>query len=455
VNLDLDLPDYRPQPAASPKTATATNLQYTQRYRFVRPLVRGRRVLEWSAGEGSADYLAQEAAEVVAPRCEPTRPNIRPEAAEGERFDVVLDLHDREAPALDLEAHRAPDGLLVTSVKGAVTPEMRTSLESRYPFVRYFHQTVFAPWDLVPGPNARALATIAVAGPESASGLLEDWFRPTGIVIPVFNNLKYSDLCLRAVSQFTGEPSEIVIVDNGSTDRTREWTAALQRAFRNVRVITNAENRGFAPAVNQGIAALPGHDIVLLNNDVIVTPGWLGRLRMVLREDALAGIVGPISNYAAAPQRIHAEHYGENLDQMLEYALQRCAQYYGAGFEARRLSGFCFLIRREVVEKIGGLDERFLPGFFEDDDYGVRARLAGFRLRVAGDVFVHHYGSRTFRETHADANAPLQQNWLRFKQKWGVPLDLQMGESFPGDRIAPTSFDPKRDFIPLPCLRSA
>lgn len=447
MNLDLELPDFRPQPQ-TPPADTATDLQFTQRYRFVRPLVRGRRVLELGAGGGSADFLSQEAAEVTAPGATSTRPNVRTQVSEGDRFDLVVDLQDRER-------FSESGGFLIATVRGAVTPEQRASIESKFPCVRYFHQTRTAPWDVVPGPAARALATIAVAGPESTADLLEPYLRPTGIVIPVFNNLKYSDLCLRAVAQFTGEPVDIVIVDNGSTDRTRDWTSALSRAFRNIQVITNAENRGFAPAVNQGIAALPGRDIVLLNNDVIVTPGWLARLRMVLREDALTGIVGPISNYAAAPQRIHADHYGEDLDQMLEYSVQRSAQFFGAGFESRRLSGFCFLIRRELVDRIGGLDERFLPGFFEDDDYGVRARLAGYRLRVAGDVFVHHYGSRTFRNTHADANAPLQQNWVRFKQKWGVPMDLAMGESFPGDRIAPTSFDPKRDYIPLPCLRSA
>lgn len=453
MNLDIDLPEFQPAPA--PRTDSITDLQFTQRYRFVRPLVRGRRVLEWGASGGSADFLAQDAAEVTAPGSSSTRPNVRLNAPEGERFDVVVDLQDREVLGFDLDRYRADDGLLVATVRGAVTPETRATLESRFPIVRYFHQAPSAPWDLVAGPNARAIATIAVAGPDSAAALLEPYLRPTGIVIPVFNNLKYSDLCLRAVAQFTPEPVEIVIVDNGSTDRTRDWTAALRKAFRNIRVITNSENRGFAPAVNQGIAALPGHDIVLLNNDVIVTPGWLARLRMVLREDALTGLVGPISNYAAAPQRIHAEHYGENLDQMLEYAVQRSAQFYGTGFESRRLSGFCFLIRRELVEKIGALDERFLPGFFEDDDYGVRARLAGFRLRVAGDVFVHHYGSRTFVTTVPDPHAPLQKNWVRFKEKWGVPMDLAMGDSFPGDRIAPTTFDPKRDYIPLPCLRSA
>ena len=74
--------------------------------------------------------------------------------------------------------------------------------------------------------------------------------------------------------------------------------------------------------------------------------------------------------------------------------------------EVNRLVGFCLLIRREVIEAIGPLDEQFGIGCFEDDDYCLRAIAAGFKAVIAGDAFVHHYGGRTFLGTGVDGNAP-------------------------------------------------
>src|SRR5438552_11313740 len=85
-----------------------------------------------------------------------------------------------------------------------------------------------------------------------------------------------------------------------------------------------------------------------------------------------------------------------------------------------RLTGFCLLVRREVLDKIGGFDERYGVGFFDDDDLCVRAREAGFRLLVAQNVFIHHFGSRTFRGLGIDCEKQLASNFERFKDKWGA-----------------------------------
>ncbi len=84
-----------------------------------------------------------------------------------------------------------------------------------------------------------------------------------------------------------------------------------------------------------------------------------------------------------------------------------------------KLSGFCLLIKRAVYDKIGGLDERFGLGFFDDDDLAERARRAGFDLAVAHDLFVHHFGSRTFVGNGIDAGKVLDENAQRFADKWG------------------------------------
>ena len=164
---------------------------------------------------------------------------------------------------------------------------------------------------------------------------------------------------------------------------------------------------------------------MLLNNDVVVTDGWLDQLialanrpgrtgrpgtggregcselsvgrSAVVRPGtpSAIGLVGPMSNYAAPPQLV------ERCPITIS---RKCTTLPGGGatsiagkwFTVPKLSGFCLLMKRAVYDAIGGLDERFGIGFFDDDDLAERARRAGFELAVAHDLFVHHFGSRTF-----------------------------------------------------------
>ena len=96
---------------------------------------------------------------------------------------------------------------------------------------------------------------------------------------------------------------------------------------------------------------------------------------------------------------------------------QECA---GTAKKVERLTGFCLLARREVLDQIGGFDERYGLGFFDDDDLSVRARQAGFVLLLAEDVFIHHFGNRTFQALGVDCRAQLKSNFAQFKAKWGA-----------------------------------
>ena len=90
----------------------------------------------------------------------------------------------------------------------------------------------------------------------------------------------------------------------------------------------------------------------------------------------------------------------------------------GVVIDVNRLVGFCLMIKREVIDAIGLLDERFGIGCFEDDDYCVRAMAAGYRAVIADDAFVHHYGSRTFLGAGIDGGALMRENQQRFVEKW-------------------------------------
>ena len=125
-----------------------------------------------------------------------------------------------------------------------------------------------------------------------------------------------------------------------------------------------------------------------------------------------------MSNYAAPPQLVADVPYTD-LDDDDAFARRWREDHRGKWFTVPKLSGFCLLMKRAVYEKIGGLDERFGLGFFDDDDLAERARRAGFELAVAHDLFVHHFGSRTFVGNGIDANRLLDENAAKFAAKWG------------------------------------
>jgi GT2 family glycosyltransferase len=183
-------------------------------------------------------------------------------------------------------------------------------------------------------------------------------------------------------------------------------------------VLRNAENRGFAAGCNQALAQARGAYLVLLNNDTIVTAGWLdGLVRHALAGWPRVGLVGPVSNATAVPQEVEVDY--TDLAGIDPFAARRARDDAGRALAVQRVTGFCLLLRRDVWQKVGGLDERFGLGFFEDDDLGVRVRRAGHELVVALAVFVHHFGSRTFRGLGLDPYRRLQENFELFKEKWG------------------------------------
>jgi glycosyltransferase involved in cell wall biosynthesis len=124
-----------------------------------------------------------------------------------------------------------------------------------------------------------------------------------------------------------------------------------------------------------------------------------------------------MTNYAPPPQLIEDVPY-RDLDEMRAFAERWREQHRGQWFTVPKLSGFCLLMKRDVYEAIGGIDEQFGPGLFDDDDLAIRARQAGFELAVAHDLFVHHFGSRTFAGNGIDTERLLSENQQQFAAKW-------------------------------------
>jgi len=218
------------------------------------------------------------------------------------------------------------------------------------------------------------------------------------IVMPCFNQLEYTIRAVNAVRRNT-KSYELIIVDNGSSDGTFEWLKAQAKSDPRIRIIRNDENKGFVVAVNQGMAAARATDwIVLLNNDTIVGPKWVRWmetdakfLSRVLGRPV--GLVGPSSNFVAGSQFVPGLTY--DLNKFDDFAVRYHKSQQAPAMEIGFVSGFCMMVNRKLYEAIGGMDERFSPGGFDDNDYSLRSNEAGFANCWARDVFVHHFGQKT------------------------------------------------------------
>jgi ATP-binding cassette subfamily B protein/subfamily B ATP-binding cassette protein MsbA len=260
-----------------------------------------------------------------------------------------------------------------------------------------------------PHPTPRHRAAVAL-GPRCAAS----------VVVVTFGDLALVRMSIESIlanTQFTR--FEIIVIDNGSSPETVSYLQDVAKQFTRVQLVLNPRNEGFPAAVNRGLQLATGRVLVVLNDDVIVTPHWLvGLIRHL--DDAGVGLVGPATNAAPNEARVPATYrtYGELID----FAAERRHRLGGQAFEIGVATMFCVAMRRDVFERVGLLDEDFGIGQFEDDDYAMRVRRAGYRVVCAEDVFVHHFGEASFGRLASSGEyaQQIQRNRRLFETKWGV-----------------------------------
>ncbi|TVX96099.1 glycosyltransferase [Cohnella terricola] len=236
----------------------------------------------------------------------------------------------------------------------------------------------------------------------------------TSIIILTYNKLDYTRHCIDSIRKYTAVDSyEIIVIDNQSTDGTVEWLHKQP----DIRAIYNDTNLGFPKGCNQGIEIATGDNILLLNNDTIVTKNWLNNLTDCLYSDDKIGAVGSVTNNCSYSQSIPVSY--STLEEMQAFGAEYNERKTEKWEERIKLVGYCMLIKNSVVKEIGLLDERFTPGNYEDDDYSHRIRSAGYKLMLCKDTFIHHFGSTSFRDDADHFRALLQTNARKFEEKWG------------------------------------
>ncbi len=239
------------------------------------------------------------------------------------------------------------------------------------------------------------------------------------VLMVTYGNLDLTRLCLASLQRAAGDiPFEIIVVDNDSRDETPAYLDEVAASgLLPLRVVKNRQNVGFAAGNNQAAALARGDILVFLNNDTVVRPGWLDQMVAALDNDLHTGLVGPMTNSCGNEAQLGTQY--SDLEQMEEFAAEYCARHSGQRREPAMLTLFCAAMQKALFQQIGGLDEGYGIGLFEDDDLSMAVRTRGKRLQLLGDVFVHHYGGAAFSRLPAQKYMRLfYMNRRYFERKW-------------------------------------
>lgn len=250
------------------------------------------------------------------------------------------------------------------------------------------------------------------------------------ILIVTYNNLESATIpCLNSIITETNHLNyELIVVDNNSSDGTQQFLAELASREPCLKVVLNSENRGFSGGNNDALRIAQGDILVLLNNDTRVTDGWLNRISDVLNSDYSVGMVGPVTNSAGNEQNIFIS--GTSPEEIISEGILWTQNGVGDSFITDKLCFFCVAFRRDLLETVGMLDENFGLGFYEDDDYCLRVKNAGFLLKCLEDVFVYHHGSATFNSIPRQTKLLLKRNKALLEAKHGFTYS----QAHPRDR---------------------
>ena len=257
-------------------------------------------------------------------------------------------------------------------------------------------------------------------GAELATALKAVRMPRVSVIILTFNNLDLTRACLDSVLERSDYPNlEVIVVDNASSDGTSAYLEDFARRHPDVRVVLNRENLGFAAGNNVGLSIATGDYLVVLNNDTVVTQGWVMTLLRHFQNDPSLGIVGPVTNNIGNEARIETRY--QSIAEMPGEALRYTLANMGKTYPMRTVAFFCVMFPRSVYELCGPICEDYGLGFFEDDDYCRRVESIGKRVVCAEDVFIHHHLSASFNKLKDSERQELfRQNKEVYEKKWGA-----------------------------------
>ena len=254
----------------------------------------------------------------------------------------------------------------------------------------------------------------------SLDAAISEVFPLVSILVVSYNCGEYLGPCIDSILRNTSYPRyELIVVDNNSSDGSRDILASRAASYPQLRFLCLEKNLGFAAGNNVAAREARGDYLILLNADTIVTWGWVERLMRPFRANPETGMTAPVTNFSGNETKINVPYRG--LGEMEEFALECATRHFGQTTDLGMVPLLCAMMPRRIWDEIGELDEGFGIGMFEDDDFSLRIRKAGYRLLAVDDCFIHHFGNGSFAKLPpAEALDIFNSNRTRFERKWNI-----------------------------------
>ncbi len=233
------------------------------------------------------------------------------------------------------------------------------------------------------------------------------------VILVSWNKLEYTKACLESFLQCTRAEEvdyRLLIIDNGSDREVVEYLTDFQQRHPRVELLINAENRGLVSAVNQGTRRSTAPFICWLNNDLLFTEGWLVAMLRVAEAHPRIGLFNPSG-------KLHHETPKTFAQRIVRQPRDGGAPYR----EVSECNGACLLVRREVIDRIGLLDEAYASGGMDDSDYSRRAAQAGFLCVQVNEAFVYHWENVSVNSIEGYWQRERPQKRKMFEARWGPP----------------------------------
>ena len=233
------------------------------------------------------------------------------------------------------------------------------------------------------------------------------------IILPTCNQPGLLKECIESLIASTRFPYRLIVIDNGNSKEAAEYLKGMfSSGSLDMVLIKPEENLGWIRSINKGLGLSKDSEYVCFqNDDTVFTKGWLEEVVSIFEKDPEIGIVNP------------EWEKPEDID-INKYAFELKKKYAGQTIDIDWCRGHCFVVKREVVEKLGGFDPVYIPVYYDDRDYSLKAIEAGYRCVKAKGAFVDHVRNVTMKKTMRQDKISdlMERNGKIFYRRWGHPL---------------------------------
>lgn len=252
----------------------------------------------------------------------------------------------------------------------------------------------------------------------------------TTIILTAYNKLNYTKLAVESLLANTRDSYyELFLIDNGSTHDTYEYFQSVRNYHTHLQIIRFEENQIVEDAANMAASRATGKYLVMATNDIVFPKRWLECALTHLERTPDLGMLGVRSNSIGDPVALLPATY-KTLDEFQEVAEAWSRDHHGEKFFTQRVVGMLAVMRAEAFNEVGGFDPE-LPtngkdgGYgFSDDDLCIRMILNGWKLAIANDILVHHFGSVTVDRSKISAGMEINKKKFMEKLRKNPDVDI-------------------------------